>query len=76
MEKSDTGDYYEGYTNDERWNIHVSFEVLSKAHHILTMQGISRTRQNKILIDPMSRFNDPTLRELEGVKIVAVEDLD
>lgn len=70
MEQGEEG--YGGYSDDGKWFIHLDAGVLPKAYHILTMRGISRTRQSRILFDTQTWLNDPALRGLEGVEITHV----
>jgi hypothetical protein len=42
---------------------------MPEAYHILTMRGISRARQSKILFNTEIWLNDETFKGLDGVEI-------
>lgn len=73
IEQGENG--YEGHSDDGQWFIHLDMGVLPEAYHILTMRGISRSQQSRILFDAETWLNDPTLRGLEGVEITSADEI-
>ena len=74
MDEADDGNGYEGISDDGQWYIHLDYGVLPEAYHILTMRGISRTQQSKMLFNTETWLNDETFGDLEGVTIRKVID--